>query len=83
MRDDTSSATGGLYVYIRNGVNFSTFVEWQVDVPTTGEYLVSLRYALDYSPRPMSVSLVSMQPNSLDDILYNSYPISPLIFRSL
>lgn len=57
VRDDTSSATGGLYVYIRNGVNSSTYVEWQVDVPTTGEYLISLRYALDYSPRPLSVSL--------------------------
>ena len=57
VKDDTSSATGGKYVYMRNGVNSSSYVEWTVDdIPTSGEYVIALRYANDYSPRPLNVS---------------------------
>lgn len=56
VRDNTASATGGEYVYLNSGVNASTYVEWNnVVVPTDGEYEISLRYAVDYTPRPLSV----------------------------
>ncbi|KAL7537288.1 hypothetical protein ACHAXR_008774, partial [Thalassiosira sp. AJA248-18] len=54
VKNNTSSATGGLYVEARNG-NETSYVEWNVDVDVTGPYLISLRYANDNSPRPLSV----------------------------
>lgn len=57
--DDTASATGGEYVntWSTGGVNSSTYVEWIVnDIPSSGEYVIALRYANDYSPRPLNVS---------------------------
>ena len=58
MRDD--SAAGFQYVYLEDGVDDTTFIEWTVnDVPSTGEYLISLRYALHMNPIPMNVSEAS------------------------
>ena len=50
----TDSATGGLYVDVDIGGD-STFIEWNVDVPNSGDYLVSFRYGLDYNPRPLNL----------------------------
>lgn len=55
MRNNTSSATGGKYVEGRYG-DETTFVEWNVDVPTAGTYSISLRYAHDSIPRTLRVS---------------------------
>lgn len=55
VRNNTSSATGRLYVEARLG-NATTYVEWDVSVPSAGSYLISLRYALDSEPRPLDVS---------------------------
>ena len=58
MRAD--SAAGFQYVYLEDGVDDTTFIEWTVnDVPSTGEYLISLRYALHMNPIPMNVSEAS------------------------
>lgn len=61
VKDNTDSATGGLYVETRYG-NETTFLEYEVNVPSAGAYSISLRYALDSSP---SVLSVSAQPNRL------------------
>ena len=59
MRAD--SAAGFQYVYLEDGVDDTTFIEWTVnDVPSTGEYLISLRYALHMNPVPMNVSEASL-----------------------
>ena len=55
VKNNTSSATGKNYVEARYG-NDTTYIEWNVNVPSTGMYLISLRYAHDNSPRPLSVS---------------------------
>ncbi|KAL7542499.1 hypothetical protein ACHAXR_011825, partial [Thalassiosira sp. AJA248-18] len=53
-RDNTDSATGGVYVEARN-FDETSYLEWNVNVPTAGTYFISLRYALDAAPRPLSV----------------------------
>ena len=59
MRAD--SAAGFQYVHLEDGVDDTTFIEWTVnDVPSTGEYLISLRYALHMNPVPMNVSEASL-----------------------
>jgi hypothetical protein len=55
VKNDTSSATGKKYVNAANG-NETTYIQWNVAVPSAGEYLISLRYAHDNSPRPLDVS---------------------------
>jgi hypothetical protein len=48
------SPTGKKYVDARSG-NETTFLEWSVNVPNEGEYMISLRYAHHQSPRPLDV----------------------------
>ena len=55
VKNDTLSPTGKKYVEARYG-NETTYVQWNVNVPSAGMYLVSLRYAHRSSPRPLSVS---------------------------
>ena len=55
VKNDTLSPTGKKYVEARYG-NETTYVQWNVNVPSAGSYLISLRYAHDTSPRPLSVS---------------------------
>ena len=55
VRGNTNSATGGSYVEALFG-DETSYVEWNVNVPSSGKYLISLRYANDNSPRPLSVS---------------------------
>ena len=55
VKNDTLSPTGKKYVEARYG-NETTFIQWSVNVPSAGTYLISLRYAHDTSPRPLSVS---------------------------
>ena len=55
VKNDTISPTGKQYVEARYG-NQSTYIQWNVTVPSAGEYLISLRYSHDSSPRPLSVS---------------------------
>jgi hypothetical protein len=55
VKNDTMSATGKKYVEARYG-NETTYIEWNVNISSAGEYLLSLRYAHDTSPRPLSVS---------------------------
>jgi len=79
VRNNTSSATGGLYVEARNG-DETSYVEWDVDVPGTGEYLISLRYANDNSPRPLSV-FVNRTGEEEEEVLRqlaNPNPLVPL-----
>jgi hypothetical protein len=38
--------------------NETTYVEWNVNVASAGTYLISLRYAHDTSPRPLSVGVM-------------------------
>ena len=50
------SATGGELVWLYSGVNSSSYIEFNdVVVPADGEYEISLRAAVDYGPRPLSV----------------------------
>jgi len=52
----TVSATGGELVWLYSGANSSSYIEFNdVVVPVDGEYEISLRAAVDYSPRPLSV----------------------------
>ena len=44
-----------MYVEARYG-DETSHIEWNVEAPIPGKYLVSLRYANDNSPRPLSVS---------------------------
>jgi uncharacterized protein (DUF1501 family) len=53
--NNTSSATGGEYVYAQSGTSSLTSIEWSINVPTTGSYLISLRYANDDAPKPLDV----------------------------
>lgn len=67
-----SSATGGSYVEMEG--NSSSYVEWNVDVPITGKYLISFRAALDTSPKPLSIvangDVITSQPaNSIANIV--------------
>ena len=55
VKNVTSSATGKKYVNAANG-NETTYIQWNVAVPSAGEYLISLRYAHENSPRPLDVS---------------------------
>jgi hypothetical protein len=55
VKNDTASPTGKKYVEARYG-NETTYVQWNVNVSSAGWYLISLRYAHDSSPRPLSVS---------------------------
>lgn len=92
MRNNTSSASGGLYVdarceqqqciYGNQYDNETMYIEWEVDdVPTTGEYLISFRYALDDEPRRMNVSDSMM---CLICVLFIcKYLTSVFVFRSL
>ncbi len=48
---DSSSATGGSYVDFGS----ESSLDWNVNVNTPGQYLISFRYALDDHPRPLSV----------------------------
>jgi hypothetical protein len=54
VKNDTKTATGQKYVGVRG--NETTYIEWNVNVSNAGEYLLSLRYAHETSPRPLSVS---------------------------
>ncbi|KAL7542550.1 hypothetical protein ACHAXR_011864 [Thalassiosira sp. AJA248-18] len=54
IKNNTKSATGGFYVEGFYG-NETTFIEWTVDVDAAGPYLISLRYANHYTPRPLNV----------------------------
>ena len=58
LKYNSVSATGGSqqYVYMQSGVTASSYAEWKVDVPANGEYMISIRYGVDSSPRPLSVS---------------------------
>lgn len=49
---DTISATGGQYVDFGTA---QSYVEWNVNVVTSGTYLIKFRYALDSTPLPLSV----------------------------
>lgn len=81
VSNDTSSATGGEFVYARSG-NESTFIEWNIDVPATGSYMISLRYAVDTSPGPLSVRL--LMPLRYPFLMIVSYSsLSLLYVRSL
>jgi hypothetical protein len=55
VKNDTLSPTGKKYVEAKFG-NETTYIQWNVTVPNEGTYLISLRYAHDTSPRPLSVS---------------------------
>jgi hypothetical protein len=55
VKNNTISPTGKKYVEARFG-NQTTYIQWNVTVPSAGEYLISLRYSHDSSPRPLSVS---------------------------
>jgi hypothetical protein len=55
VKNDTISATGRKYVEARYG-NETTYLQWNVNVPSPGTYSISLRYAHDSSPRPLTVS---------------------------
>ena len=55
VKNDTISPTGKKYVEARYG-NETTYIQWSVTVPSAGEYLISLRYSHDSSPRPLFVS---------------------------
>ena len=39
------------------GSNSSSYVEWNVDVPHQGKYLVSFRYAFDTSPTRLDIDV--------------------------
>lgn len=58
---NSASATGGQYVYLRDQdhgvVDDTSSIEWIVDVPTTGTYLISVRYAIDTWSRWMDISV--------------------------
>ena len=55
VKNDTASATGRKYAEARYG-NETTYIQWNVNVPSAGTYSISLRYAHDSSPRPLTVS---------------------------
>jgi hypothetical protein len=48
----SSSASEGSYVDYGEDLSY---VEWDINVGTAGQYLVSFRYALNSSPRPLSL----------------------------
>lgn len=83
MRNNTSSASGGEYVQARYG-DKTTFVEWNVDVPSSGTYSIALRYANDYHPRPLLVFVNTVEvmsppvnPNNVTQLVeYGSEPTS-------
>lgn len=52
-----TKCTGGQSLTAISG-NENTFVQWNVNVASAGTYLISLRYAHDTSPRPLSVSIM-------------------------
>ncbi len=49
-------SSGKKYVEAKGNGNDTTYVQWNVSVPSAGAYLISLRYAHRSSPRPLSVS---------------------------
>ncbi|KAL7543207.1 hypothetical protein ACHAXR_012486, partial [Thalassiosira sp. AJA248-18] len=86
--DNTDSATGGLYAQLSSGVNASTYVSWEVEVPATAEYEISLRYALDHSPLPLSVfvntqEVLQLPSNPNTPIPLNSFTTSSPLPSSL
>mmetsp|Transcript_30659 Transcript_30659/g.64787 ORF Transcript_30659/g.64787 Transcript_30659/m.64787 type:complete len:1099 (+) Transcript_30659:67-3363(+) len=54
VMNNSASATGGLYVYTYDG-DSSSSIEWNLNATISGTYSITLRYALDESPRPVSV----------------------------
>ena len=48
----SSSASEGSYVDYGNN---HSYVEWNINVANAGQYLISVRYSLDSSPRPLSL----------------------------
>lgn len=50
----SGSASGGSYVDYGNN---QSYVEWSINVANAGQYLISFRYALDSSPRPLSLTV--------------------------
>jgi len=49
----TKSSSSATFVELIG--NSSSYVEWNVEVPSTGKYLISFRYSLDTSPEPLSI----------------------------
>jgi uncharacterized protein (DUF1501 family) len=77
VRNNTNSATQGEYVYSRDG-NTSTSIEWNVNVATTGPYLISIRYAHDdsnYNHKPWNVFVNAQEIERQSG--YNPNPIIP------
>jgi uncharacterized protein (DUF1501 family) len=52
---DATSSSGGSFVEL--GDNSSSYVEWTIDVPSDGAYLLSFRYALDTSPKRLDIQV--------------------------
>lgn len=88
MRNNTSSATQGEYVYAREAPRLSggpIFIEWTVSVTTAGPYLISVRYAHDHDgSKPWNVFVNSQEIkrqdyNPNDIINFNNIGSNPTV----